>query len=129
MADRDIVRSLIPDTDQVFGDNGDQYIFEDDQIDNFLIAGGGNVLRAAALASMAVGSSEAIISKIIRTQDLQTNGAQLQESFTNKAKVLFARADAEDAKEGLDYFEIIDYREGWRTYPTELTEYGVIYGC
>lgn len=124
----ELVRTLIPDTDAVFGENGDQYIFEDAQIDNFITVGG-NVLRAAALACMAVGSSEAIISKIIRTQDLQTNGAQLQESFTNKAKVLFGRADAEEAKLGIDSFEIIDFREGWYPNRVELTEYGTIYGC
>lgn len=128
MTDIDVVRSLIPDTDQVFGPNDDEYLFDDTQIGNFLIAGGGNILRAAALACMAVGSSEAIISKIIRTQDLQTNGAQLQDSFTNKAKVLFARADTEDASSGSDYFEIINYREGWGPVRPELTEYGVIYG-
>lgn len=125
--DIDIVRSLIPDTDAIFGNDEDEYMFDDQQIGNFLLAGG-NVLRAAALACMAVGSSEAIISKVIRTQDLQTNGATLQESFTNKAKVLFARADAEELKLGIDSFLIVDYREGWGPARIELTEYGTIYG-
>jgi len=121
-----VVRSLIPDTDAVFGDDENEYIFDDDDINNFLAVAKGNALRAAAYACMAVGSSEAIILKVIRTQDLQTNGATLQDSFTNKAKVLFAQADREDASAGADYFEIIDFREGWTPDVPELTEWPVL---
>lgn len=121
-----VVRSLIPDTDAVFGDGENEYIFEDSDIQNFLAVAKGNALRAAAYACMAVGSSEAIILKVIRTQDLQTNGATLQDSFTNKAKVLFAQADREDASAGSDFFQIIDYGEGWDLERPELTEWPVL---
>lgn len=119
-----IIRSLIPDTDAVFGVAEDQYLFSDDDLTNFFTAGNDSVLRAAGYAVMAIGTSEAVISKIIRTQDLQTNGAMLSDSMVKKAQVLFDRADKDDAQAGLDYFEIIDYGEGWLALPPELTEYG-----
>lgn len=113
-----IIRALIPDTEAVF--DGDT-MFTDTEIGYYYLAGSGNMLRAAGLACMAIGSSEAIISKIIRTQDLQTNGATLQDSFTNKAKVLFARADKEDDLADSSYFQIIDF--GWAGDRPELTEW------
>ena len=75
---KDLVRTLIPDTEAVFGDAKDEYLFPDEQINNLLEIAGGNVLRAAGLAMIAVGNSEALISKVIKTQDLSTDGSKLQ---------------------------------------------------
>lgn len=129
MADaKNLVRTLIPDTDKVFGDAGDEYLFADEQIDNFLTIAGGSVLRAAGLAMIAVGNSEALISKVIKTQDLQTDGSKLQDKWREAGETLLARADKEDEQGALDFFEIIDYQEGWTTDRAELTEYGFSWG-
>lgn len=121
MANIDVVRTLIPDTEAIFGASSNETLFSDDDINNFLLAGGDSVLRATALACMAIGTSEALISKVIRTQDLQTDGARLSDAMVKKADALFKRADAEDAAAAVGYFDIIDFGEGWR-YTPELTE-------
>lgn len=113
------VRVLIPDTEEAF--DGDT-LFTDPEIETYLTIAGGNVLRAAAYAMIAIGNSEALISKVIRTQDLQTNGAQVADAFRKSAESLMKRADDEDAKNDRGYFEIIDYGEGWAERP-ELTEW------
>jgi len=124
MADAvEIVRTLIPDTEAVFGDSGDETLFTNDEINNFLVAGGNSVLRAAGLACLAIGTSEALISKKIRTQDLQTDGPAVADAMVKKSALLFARADAEEAKADEGYFDIVDYGEGWGPYPPELTEW------
>lgn len=117
-----IVRALIPDTEAVFGDGDDETLFSDTEIADYVTAGSNSVLRAAALACLAIGTSEALISKRIRTQDLQTDGPAMSDAMVKKATLLFKRADEEDAKAEAGYFDIIDYGEGWRTVP-ELTEW------
>ena len=118
-----IIRNAIPDTEEVFGPSENETMFSDDELQDFFTLGSSSTLRAIAHASMAIGSSEALISKIIRTQDLQTNGAQLAESFYKRADRLFDQADKEDEKLNSEFFEIIDYRQGWRTDRPELTEF------
>lgn len=120
MEPRELVRVLIPDTDAVFGENGDEYMMSDEQIDAFLTVAGGSVLRAAGLACVAVASSEAIISKIIKTQDLSTNGAQIADALRENGKVLLARADKEEQDSDFAFFQVIDYPVGH--YRPELTE-------
>lgn len=119
-----LVRALIPDTDAVFGAGEDEYIFSDADIENYLTVARGNVLRAAGYAMIAVGNSEALISKVIQSQDLKTNGAAVQNQWRQAGQALLLRADNEDAEAAADYFEIIDYREGWSAGRPELTERG-----
>ncbi len=119
--DIELVRTLIPDTEAIFGPSENETLFSDGDITNYLTVGG-NVLRAAGLAVYAIATSEALISKVIRTQDLQTDGAKVAEALMTKAKALMDRADVEDVQ-GLSYFDIIDYGEGWSIYPPELTNY------
>jgi hypothetical protein len=116
-----ITRTLIPDTEEVFGESEDETLFDDSEISDFVLAGGGSVLRAAGLACLAIATSEALISKKIRTQDLQTDGPAVADAMAKKASILFARADKEDANLASDYFQIINFGEGWGTWP-ELTE-------
>ena len=117
-----IVRVLIPDAELVFGEGDDETLFSDTEIADFVTAGSNSVLRAAALACLAIGTSEALISKRIRTQDLQTDGPAMSDAMVKKATLLFKRADEEDAKAEIGYFDIIDYGEGWTAVP-ELTEW------
>lgn len=78
------VRLLIPDTEQIYGDAENEYIFPDDDIEIYLDQGHGNAKWAAGLASLAVGGSEALVLKVIRNYETQTNGAQLQDSWLKK---------------------------------------------
>lgn len=123
VTETDLVRALIPDTDPVFGPNEDEYIFSDDDIKNYLTIANGNVLRAAGYAMIAVGNSEALINKVIKTQDLATDGSKVQDTWRKAGESLLARADKDDQKDALDYFEIVDFKEGWTRERPELTEW------
>lgn len=112
-----IIRTLIPDTEAVFDGTT---LFTDTEIGHYYTAGRGSIPRAAAFAMLAIANSEAIISKVIRTQDLQTDGAKLAEAMRKNAEALFARADKEDELDNGFYFNIVDYGFG-QTRP-ELTE-------
>lgn len=122
---KDLVRTLIPDTEAIFGAGEDEYLFADDQIENLLEIAGGSVLRAAGLAMIAVGNSEALISKVIKTQDLATDGSKLQDKWRESGEALLRRAAREDEGKALDYFEIIDFQEGWLAERPELTEHAI----
>lgn len=113
------VRLLIPDTEAVF--DGDT-LFSDEDITNYLAIANGNVLRAAGFAMVAIANSEAMISKVITTQDLSTDGAKVSEQFRKSAEVLFKRADQIDSQES-GFFTIVDYYgDGWGDH-AELTEW------
>lgn len=122
-----VTRTLIPDTEAVFGVSEDETMFSDTEIADFLTAGRGSTLRAAALANYAIASSEALISKKIGTQDLQTDGAAVADSLIKKGDALIKMAATTDAAANADFFQIIDYGEGWYLERPELTEYGYGY--
>ena len=82
------VRLLIPDTEMIYGDAENEYMFEDADIEIFLTEGHDNAKWAAGLASLAVGGSEALILKWIRNYETQTNGAAVQKEWTAKGQVL-----------------------------------------
>lgn len=73
------VRLLIPDTDSA------NQAFTDNQIQTFLTLSGDRVFLAAARALEVIATDEALIYKIVRTDDLSVNGV-------NGAEVLLARA-------------------------------------
>jgi hypothetical protein len=100
-------------------------MFTDTDIENFLTVANGNILRAAGYACLAISTSEALISKVIKTQDLATNGAAVADSLTKKAHELFTRAKEDANDENYNFFQIIDYQDGWVNCPPELTEFGV----
>ena len=115
------VRTLIPDKEAIFDG---EYMFSDEDLQDLSLVAGTNLYKVAGLAMLAVGNSEALIEKVIKTQDLSTNGAALQDSWRAAAKVMLDRGDAEDAAaNAFDGFQIIDYRQGWGTWPAELTEF------
>lgn len=111
------VRMLIPDVEQVdFAKQGvPSYMFSDKHIANLLRnARGGpraRIKRAAAAAMRAVGNSEGLIQKVIRTEDLQTDGAKLQQAFLTSARDMEREADKDDEYEEDSYgFAIVDFR-------------------
>jgi len=114
------VRALIPDVEQVdfAGEGVPEYLFSDGHIDAFLATAGGlpggraNVLRAGAMALRAVAVSEGLISKVIKTEDLQTDGAKLTAALLRGAEGLDKQADqAEESEDELLFgFEIVDFQ-------------------
>lgn len=92
--DRDYLRLLITDTD------ASAFVFEDAEIDAFLVRGG-NVLLGAATALETLGSNEALVSKRIKILDLTTDGPAVAAALMARAKALREQAllgpDAEPA--------------------------------
>lgn len=92
------VRLLLGDTDT------DNLVLNDDQIGGFLDIAEGNIKRAAAAALDTIASSEALLSKKIRTQDRQTDGPAVADALRAHAKALRAEADSEDTQEEESFF-------------------------
>lgn len=112
------MRVLIPDNEMVYDGN---YLFDEADLNAYIDVANGNVLRAAGYAIMAIATSEALISKVIKTQDLSTNGAAVAEALRKNAERLFDRADKEDDAKDAFYFDIVDYGYPWSR--PELTEF------
>lgn len=96
------VRLLIADVG-----TGDRQILTDEQVGGYLELNALNVRRAAADALDAIAVSEALVSKVIRTQDLATDGTKV--AATLQARAVQLRAQADDTDEG-DSFEIVEFR-------------------
>lgn len=90
----------------LIADLGTKPLIADELLDGYLALEGGNVLRAAAAALDAMATSDILISRKIRTQDLATDGPAVAAALRAQAQALRIRADDADAAEGF-YFEII----------------------
>lgn len=95
------VRLLVCDVDE------DRLVFTDAQIQAFLDLEGGSVKRAAAQAIDTNADNEALASKVLRSQDLSTDGAKVADAMRKHADRLRAQADVEDEDTG-SFFEIVD---------------------
>lgn len=89
--DVDTVRLLIGDVDL------SNRLFTDDQVQGFLDVEGGSVKRAAAQALDTMASSEVLVSKVIKSQDLSTDGAKVADALRRHAAVLRTQADVADS--------------------------------
>ena len=112
------VRLLIPDTEQL--DNpatstvDAEYIFDDHQIQAFLTLYSNNVKRAAAQAKLVLATSEALINKVIRTADYNTDGAKLGAELREQSKQLQAEADKDDLVDSYDSsFTVVPLLTKW----------------
>lgn len=105
------VRLLIPDTEQL-GDTP-AYLFSDPQIQAFLSLYSNNVKRAAAQAKLVLATSEALINKVIKTYDFQTDGAKLGAELRAQAAELRAEADRDDMDDASDTFLIANQAVKW----------------
>lgn len=112
------VRLLIPDAEAIYGESGDQYMFSEDDINDFVELGRGSVKWAAGLAKITVGSSEALILKVIKNYETSTNGAVLMKEWVAAGQKLIEEG-REDVDSGIfGYFDIVfqdsqlDYPEG-----------------
>jgi hypothetical protein len=111
------VRLLIPDTDQLSNlanpSSPAEYIFNDSQIQAFLSLYGTNVKRAAAQAKLVLATSEALINKVISTDDLKTDGAKLAAELRAQALMLRQEADKDDSEDSYDSFTIVSNNTAW----------------
>jgi hypothetical protein len=110
------VRLVIPDR------SADMFIFQDEEIETFLEIEGG-VKLAAALALETIASDIAMVDKVIRIMDLQTDGAKTSDALLARAKLLREQAyDADPTLYGvvefddLTIFNNTEYRQKRRTW-------------
>jgi hypothetical protein len=80
------------------------WIFSDEEITAFLTLEGKSVKRAAAQAIDTNADNEALASKVLKSQDLATDGAKVADALRKRAAALRQQADVEDG----DFFEIVD---------------------
>lgn len=78
---------------------GEDSLFSDHDILGFLAINDDVVLLAAADALDAIATSEVLISKVIRTQDRQTDGAKVADAIRKHATSLRARWQAQTMDE------------------------------
>ena len=112
------VRLLIPDTEQLENPADPTaeaaYIFDDHQIQAFVSLYSNNVKRAAAQAKLVLATSEALINKVIRTADYNTDGAKLGAELREQAKQLRDEADKDDLTEAYEEgLIIVPYNKKW----------------
>lgn len=104
-----MVRLLIADTDSA------NRLFRVDQIQDFLDLEGSSVKLAAATALETIARSEVLISKVIRTQDLATDGAKVGAELRASAKELRRQVETGegDADSG---FDIVEFQNPFTRY-------------
>lgn len=112
------VRLLIPDTEQLENPADPTaeaaYIFDDHQIQAFVSLYSNNVKRAAAQAKLVLATSEALINKVIRTADYNTDGAKLGAELREQSKQLQAEADKDDLVDSYDSsFTVVPLTTKW----------------
>jgi hypothetical protein len=103
------VRLLIADTDPA------NRLFRVDQIQDFLDIEGSSVKLAAATALETIARSEVLVSKVIRTQDLSTDGAKVAAELRASAKEIRRQVETGegDADSG---FDIVDFQDPFTRY-------------
>lgn len=86
-----LIRLRLRDTDEATA------LFSDEELSAFYDAEGENWRKAAALALETTASNQALLLKVIRTLDLQTDGAKLAAELRAQAAQLRAQAAATTA--------------------------------
>lgn len=95
-------------------------LLSDEILQGYLALNGDNPYRAAADALDAMATSETLLSRKIRTQDLQTDGPAVALELRKKAASLREQANVAQALVDAGYFEVIG---GPETY-AEAAEHG-----
>lgn len=110
----DDVRLLTADLD------AENPVLSDDQYVKLLQLYKGDTRRAAARALRIMAASEVLISKVIKTQDLSTDGRAVSAELRALAEQLDAEADADDATADGSYASYIP--PGYAGYGVEGVE-------
>jgi hypothetical protein len=121
MSDVDTVRLLIGDLLAPPGQ-----LFDDDQLQAFLDLETANIKRAAADALDAIATSEVLVSKVITSQDVSTDGAKVADALRKGAAALREQADLDDERGDGFYFDVVEMGSGWIP---ELTEWPYVGIC
>lgn len=95
-------------------------LFSNSEVALFLRLEGNNAKRAAANMLDAIAVNEVLLSKVIRTQDLSTDGSKVADVLRKQARVLRDQAEAEDGSDAFAFI-IADMQPGYRY--AELTDY------
>lgn len=102
------IRLIIADLD----DSAEGQLFTDVELEKFLTLSSGSVRLAAADALEAIASSELLVSKKIRTQDLQTDGPAVAAELRRMAATqrdLYRQED--DSWDGFDVVSTVGVRQ------------------
>ena len=115
------VRDMIPDIEEIdWDDTGESsYLFTDSQIQTYLSVNKDNVKKATADAIEALATSEALISKVIKTEDLQTDGAKVANALLVRSRQLRNSAKEDEGTDAAEFFRVVPFRPrppnyGWR---------------
>ncbi|MDP9820388.1 hypothetical protein [Nocardioides massiliensis] len=100
------------------------WVFSDDEIEAFLDMEGDNVKLAAAQAIDTNADDQLLASKVLRTQDVTTDGAKLADSMRRRAAALRAQAADETADDEDSFFFGVVNLEG--SLHPERTQYPVL---
>ncbi|MER5420335.1 hypothetical protein [Streptosporangium roseum] len=101
------VRLLAADTDEA------NLLLNDPQIEAFL-AMEGSVKLAAAQALDTIASSEALVSKVIKTQDISTDGVKVAAELRARATELRRQVNEGDGDDSVG-FDVVDF-DPWTGY-------------
>lgn len=83
------------------------WVFDDGEITAFLTLESGNVKRAAAQAIDTNADNEVLASKVLRSQDVATDGAKAADALRKRAAALRDQA-LFDEEADAGYFDVID---------------------
>jgi len=86
---RGLVRLLLNDV-------GDPWVFQDAEIDAFLTLEGASVKKAAAQAIETNATNMVLAMRVLRSQDVATDGAKVADAMRAQAKSLREQADTSD---------------------------------
>ena len=80
------------------------HVFEDEEIEAFLTLEGG-VRAASAMALETIAADQALVLKVMRLLDIQTDGARVAEALLKRAALLREQAEADAV--GFDWAEMV----------------------
>ena len=82
------------------------WVFSDEEIQAFLDLEAGSVKLAAAQAIDTNADNEVLASKVLRSQDLSTDGAKVADALRKRAAALREQVLLEEERDG--FFDVID---------------------
>lgn len=119
------VRIMIPDAEAVYGAASNEFMFSDLEITLFLTVAQGNAMWAAGLAMIAVGNSEAMIGKVIRNYETETDASKLQREWRSAGESLIKAGRDEVARGEVGIFEIVFPQWAEGRHPEGATHFPV----
>lgn len=110
------IRLLVSDTDSTAP------VFTDTEITALYAMCGSNVRLGAAQALEAIAGNELLVAKVIKTLDLETDGAKVSAELRNLAKSLRERAADYDSDGNLFGMDVVDFCDPNSRWVYELAE-------